>query len=154
MKGTSFEKVADFESEVVAKGNTFGVIYQSRQSKTSGQIYMREKKILKETLIRVVRKYASVCDGKLTLKKINSFHSHHLLTSEQIKIVLSQSIKSIPVKCQDEAYSLFLNRESTKTIFDLIKKFNFLMETVLLEETLYRIIFITETAKIVSNTKI
>ena len=61
MKGTFFEKVTDFESEVVAKGNTFGMIYQPHQSKTSGEIYMRcsflEKRILKETLIDVVRIY-------------------------------------------------------------------------------------------------
>jgi len=69
--------------------------------------------------------YGVISEGKCILKKIDDKHSHVLLTSEQIKFIKSQSKESIPMKCRDEAYSLFITGESTKMIYELIKKSNY-----------------------------
>ena len=129
-KGDSFEKLEDFENQVKSRGETYGVIYKNHKCKTSDQYYMRCSFFRKKNPQGDSYKcgayiYASISNGKLTLKKINEKHSHHLLTSEAIKLILSQSKESIPPKCQEEAYKFFINGESTKDIYDIIKKANF-----------------------------
>ena len=66
--------------------------------------------------------YATIVNNKLVLKKLNPYHSHQLLTSEDIKLQLKQSRKSIPESIKAEAYKLFISGESCKDIFNLIKK--------------------------------
>ncbi len=66
--------------------------------------------------------YASKVGGKLTIKILNSGHSHALLASGEIRIQLSSTRKSIPENIKEEAYRLPQSGEPGKDIYNLIKK--------------------------------
>jgi len=66
--------------------------------------------------------YGLKSEEKITIKKIQSNHSHFLMTTEAIKIKLNQMQISIPEKVREDAYRLFINGESITDIYNLIKK--------------------------------
>ena len=96
----SFTSVQEFEEKTIEKGIALGVLYQQKHSKKSNQFYMRcsfhRKKHPQGHLFNCQAfLYATIVNNKLVLKKLNPYHSHQLLTSEDIKLQLKQSRKSI-----------------------------------------------------------
>ena len=123
----SFSSVSEFESHIFNKSITFGIIYQKHHCETNNQFYMRCSFHRKQD--PTGKKYqcgafifGQMLDNKISIQKIHSSHTHNLMTSEAIKLKLSQMNKSIPENIKEEAYRLFVSGESTSDIYNILKK--------------------------------
>jgi len=127
---TIYLSVDEFETRVFEEGIKFGVMYQKRHNVKSDQYYMRCSFNRKQDPTGKLYNceafiYGSMSEGNISLRKINPEHTHQLMTSEAIKLKMSQMKKSIPEKIKEESYKLFINGESTTDIYNLLKKANY-----------------------------
>lgn len=127
---TTYSSLSEFETEVFNEGVKFGVLYQKHHCAKSMQFYMRCSFHRKQDPSGVKYNcgayiYGSMFEDKISIKKIKPYHTHHLMTSEAIKLKMGQMKKFIPDKIKEEAYRLFINGESINDIYNLLKKTNY-----------------------------